>query len=471
MVSTHRPDHLCHGHNGVSSRQNRELCARRVKSGERAPDHQRVKHPQDPDTTGAVALATVIPLTAGHRERLGRSASGDSAEAVVVEPIPEVADDVRAEEVLSRRVGPRWSELPTGVARDAIRAEALLELGPTDVDPAVTGAEEALERAGSLRNAATALVEVISEEAEVLSEALGADVTCLPLEQMHEVAQAVVALSAAPRGVGAWGAPAEAEAAEVVLRVSEPHLREAARSYEVLYAHFTDGIWDISPQLLASAGDRWRLISRARLRTKLRAVSRNRRIPGRLSRIVAEVTEAQASRSQLAVLGPLLSHHLAELDRGPLSDIGAALSSLDAVRRLQRSLGDRLDADRLVRLLQADAFRSHDVVGPATTVRSALHAWASDVPAASGDRAWATDLAQLQRWSDDLAQLLPALHQGVDAAQRSELTTPTLRSLVDALVLRDHVAQLRAGQAHERADAAADRPTETSTTEHAGSAS
>ena len=436
-----------------------------LKSGERVPDDLRVNHPLDPDTAGALALATVIPLTAAHRERLGRSTCSIPA-GVAPDPVPEVADDVRAEELLARRVGARWSELPIGAARAAMRAEELLVSGPTAVDPTATGAREALERADRLRTAAVALVEVVSEEADVLSEALGADLSDLPLERMHDVAQAVVTLSTARRGVAAWGDPAEAEAAEVVLQVSEPHLREAARSHEALYAHFTDGIWDVSPELLASAAGRWRLISRARLRTRLRAVSRNRRIPGRLSRVVAEVTAAHESRSQLAVLGPLLSHHLAELDRGPLSDVGTARTTLLAVRGLQRSLGDRLDADRLVRLLDADAFRSHDVVGPARTVRSALHAWAGDVAAAGGDRAWATDLIGLRRWSDEAGHVLPVLRGAADAAARSDLTTPTLRTLVDALVLRDHVADLRDEQG-ERADGAG----RTSTTEHAWSAS
>ena len=395
------------------------------------------QHPR-PQDAGA-QLAMVIPLSAGNRDRSAPPTALDDPPPVDGPPVAPQPDLDRAQGILERCVGARWAQLPVGTGRAGLRAEVLLQSGLTAIDPTTIDAGDAVARAERVVRAAAALVDLLADETDVLSEALAADVITLPFDRLHQVAEAVVALSTAPRAVPAWGDRAEADAAEVVLRVSEADLRDASESHGRLYERFTEGIWDVPSPLVSAGRRRWRLVTRTRLRRRLRAVSRTGRLPGRLTAVAAEVLDARATRSRLNVLSPLLSHHLAELDRGPLTDIDAVLSALTAVRNLQQALGDLLDGTRLERLLMADAFRSPDVVGPAAAIRSTLDAWANDIASVDGNGAWATDGFEIERWAIEVAQLLPVLIEGNEAVRAVAAVDPTLSALVDGLLLRDDV--------------------------------
>jgi hypothetical protein len=113
-----------------------------------------------------------------------------------------------------------------------------------------------------------------------------------------------------------------------------------------------------------------------------------------------------------------------------------------AVRDLQRALGHRVAPERLSRLLAAAAFRSYDVAGPAVNLRNAVRAWRGDVAAVNGVDVAGMRLDDLATWADDCCDLLPALTHGHTEMIRLGLSAPTLSSLVEALALREHLAQL-----------------------------
>jgi hypothetical protein len=228
----------------------------------------------------------------------------------------------------------------------------------------------------------------------------------------------------------------------VVLDLVGPVLRDARAANESVYQRFTDHVWEVPADLLAAGRRRWRLVARRRLRRRLRAVSRSGSLSGALTDTAQEIIDARVGRARLVPMRTLVAHHLGDLDRGVLTDVDAAAIALEAVRRLQRALPHPHDEARLERLLQADAFRSQEVLMPAWSIRTSLAAWVSHVVVAGGRDALSVDGDTLACWADHVERDLPSISavlQGPAAAGAAHLT---LRDAVDALVLREHVGEV-----------------------------
>jgi hypothetical protein len=223
-------------------------------------------------------------------------------------------------------------------------------------------------------------------------------------------------------------------------------VRTAALSHQVLYERFTGDIWQVSGALLDKGRSRWRPLARVRLRQELRGTSRTGRVPGRLTDVATQILEARADRRRLSSQSELLSRHLGDLDRGPLTDIDSALATLAAVRRLHTALGGDLDEDRMRQLLLADAFHSTDVSEPAANVRNAIRGWSEAVEAVGGSGASRLRPVELAFWALECGILLPTLIDACQASAHAGVATPTLRSLVDLLLLREHIDGLMADE-------------------------
>jgi hypothetical protein len=371
------------------------------------------------------ALATIIPLRASRNV-----------------PAPD-----RALEILERRMGQGWRQLPRDAGRVGLRVEHLLSQAPARIDPE-TPLPLAIAQALQLVGGARAVLELLTDEVAVLSEALGADLGCLTFDDLDSVAAAVLNLGAAPSAAPAWARRAAADGAAAVLELVGPALRDARTANERVYQRFTDQVWEVPAHLLTTGRHRWRVVSRRRLRRQLRAASRAR-LSGSLNDIAQEIVDARVARARLVPTRTLVAHHLGDLDRGVLTDVDAAEAALDAVRRLERALGHLHDEARLEQLLLADAFRSQEVLMPAWSIRTTLETWASDVVVAGGRDALRLDGDSLAGWAHHVARELPpitAILHGPAGADAAELT---LRQVVDVLVLSEHVA---------RASDAADAP-------------
>ncbi|MGV3759721.1 MAG: hypothetical protein ACO1PW_09300 [Actinomycetota bacterium] len=404
------------------------------------------------------AIARPAPASSG--PGAGASAARPDIDTVLRQPAhtARVDDVARALGVLRRRAGDRGLELPEDLGRALADLEMLLTEGPTGIDTGRALPALAAELATMVSAAARATVELVPGEAEVLGEALAADLCDLRLDHLLRIADAVLAVSRAPRAAELWGDPRAAEAAEAVITASASDLREAAVTHEWLYEHFTDRVWTVPTPLLERGQRRWRVAARARLSTQLRRASRSGRIPSRLGDAAAGVLLARRARARVDAVAPLLSQHLGVLHRGPLSDADAALRALQAVRELHAALGELVDAQRLRRLLLADAFRSEDVFGPAVNVRMALGAWRRDVEGAGGQDALTSTLLELADWSEWVLELLPTLRDATEAAAEVGAAVTSVRDLAQLYLLRQHVAELTAAQAAARAaqQAAAD---------------
>ena len=377
-------------------------------------------------------LAPVIPLAAGRRAH--PSLDGQ------VDPDPTELD--RAGRALHRRAGERGMELPPDLGRRLAALEARLAEVPTALDTERVLPALAVEVAGLTAAAGALTLELVPEETEVLAAALGAPLDGLRLDALHRVADAVLAVSRAPRAAERWGDPRAAEAAEAVVTAAADDLREAARTHEWLYAHFTDRVWDIPGPVLERGRRRWRLVARTRLRHELRLASRTGHRPGSVAAAASGITAARTARARVAAVGPLLIQHLGALHRGPLSNADDALHAVRAIRQLQAALGDRLDADRLGQLIRSDAFRTEDVFGPAVNLRMALGAWQRDVDSSGGTGAWSLTIEDLASWVRACTELLPDLRAAHAAATEIGAPAPNVRALVDLHLLREHVAEL-----------------------------
>jgi hypothetical protein len=154
------------------------------------------------------------------------------------------------------------------------------------------------------------------------------------------------------------------------------------------------------------------------------------------------VLEAHAVRDRLSTTASLLTNRLGEHDRGPVTNVEAARTSLTAVRHLQSALGDRLNPERLARLLAADAFKNDAVLDPARNLGPALAAWSADVAKLGGAPAVAMNGIELGQWASLVEAALPVVEKAVIAADGPGRSATTLRDLVYDLLVRERYDEL-----------------------------
>ncbi len=380
-------------------------------------------------------LAPVIQLSAAarHDARADDSTIGPAHHSGHLS-----ADRDRDADLLRRRYGDRWPDLSTNLGRVAVALERLLAWGPTAVDAEQTWTDDDAANAWLVVQAAAVHADEIIEESEVLGEALGASLDGLPLRQLDQLVEALVSLSAVGGGASRWADPAAAAASRLVLDTYGDDVRLASDLHREVYGRFTEGVWGVRESRLRLGKRRWNLLGRALLRSELNAISRTEKLSGTLGDTSDLILRARAARAKLAELAPLLERHLGRYYRGPLTDLEPALVSLDAVIRLQQTIVDRLDVDRLAGLLMADAFATDAVMTPALRLRDALGSWQSEVEQLCAGDPWALPAQALQSWAAEArAALGPMIAALCELTERNHPPV-SLRDLVDALVLREH---------------------------------
>jgi hypothetical protein len=394
------------------------------------------------------ALADVIDL--GERGRI-RTAAGATPpeEAGPLSDLDAAPMWLRDADMLGRRYGDRWRVLPSDLGRAGLQLEALLSRGPTAIDPEVASPKQVVIEAWLVVRAAATQSEILAEEAEVLGEALGADLAMLDLRRLDLVVGAVIDLGLVRSGEPSWADPAEADVAVVMLDANGPDLRRAADLHHDVYGRFTEDIWAVSEARLRAGRQGWRIVSRMHLRRDLSAARRPDGRPHSLSVDVELLLEAREARRRLVELSPLLERHLGRHYQGPLTEVDSVQASLDAIVRLQGALGRHLDVERLRGLLLADAFTSPEVANPALTLHTALRSWAAEVARLCGGDPWAIPAGALAGWARRTGEALPMLTAAMGAVTELGLVPTSLRHLVDDLVLREHL---------EAADQPGDQP-------------
>lgn len=389
-------------------------------------------------------MAEVIPLPTGPRRDREESPTAPSHGDPRLDVEEARASLERSIDLLARRHGDSWRGLPADLGRAAAGAERLLVLGPTSFDATIVSPAGAASTAWMVVQAAMTLTDQVVDEAEVLGEALGNRIVGLPLRELDRIAGAVLDLGVVSRLEPAWANPAAADAARAVLDSHGEELRATAALHQQLYASFTEHVLDVPEAWFRSARRPWRVLARSRVRRALTAASRTGRLPGSLRSVSARVLEVHRARRRLASLAPLLTTHLGRGAWGPFTDVDGLVASVVAVRRFQRTMGDRLDGNRMAGLVTAYAFRSPELVGPAATLRTALRTWQAEVASLCGGDPWVMPADALARWVVHTAAALPVLTRATRAMDEVGTRPATLRALVDDLLLREKVAELEA---------------------------
>lgn len=366
-------------------------------------------------------------------------------------PAPDVASTDSTDRELAAharflhgRYGDRWIELPEALGRPLVHAQALMASGPVSI-PATTPAMQAIVRARRAARAATAMGKIAHNEGEILEQALGVRLADLPMERLSAVVDSVLGLSTAPRAEPTWASPLAARAAEALLDACCDDLREGARTHQAVYAQFTDRIWDVPVRRLHNGRRPWRLIARFRLRRALAASSRTEQAPTPVAVAADLVLAARAVRDRLLPITPLLANHFGEHDRGPVTNVDAARESLTAVRHLHSALGERLNDERLARLLAADAFKNDAVLEPVRILSNALRRWSADVVKLGGPHEVPMGGAELVQWASLIEEALPVVEGAVTAAAAAGGSPSTLRDLVYDLLVRERFNELTTG--------------------------
>lgn len=381
---------------------------------------------------GPAALAKVIAL------RPDRT-FGTDADA---RPPREVVLDVdRDGQLLGRRLGDRWREMPVGLGRPLVRLERALADGPTALDARVTTPAEALGEASAVIEAADTHIDALIDEAEVLGDALGVDLVSIDLRRLDQVAGAVLDLARAEPGDPSWADPGHAAAAAVVLDAHGEELRAGAALHREMLDRFTDAASSISDARLAAARRGWRVVTRWRVRRGLALASRTGHSYGSLESSVDLLVRSREATARAQLLVPLLERHLGRHHRGTLTDVDATGAALAAVRRLQDALGHDLDSARLADLLLAEAFSSLEITVPALALRAELQSWQAEVARLCGGDPWAVPVGELGAWVDCVTSGLRLLSEGLRAASALAQPPATVRDLVDDLLLRDHAEE------------------------------
>ena len=365
----------------------------------------------------------------------------------------------RAAALLERRRGERWRELPADLGRPVAIAERLLIEGPARVDPNGLCPAQAVAVAA----AALATAETVTEETSVLGAVFATDLARFDLARLAVMTAAVRHAGTVRAGRPRWAHPAAAEAAHVVLEAIGEELRTTAALHTELFTGFTDRVLTLPEARVRSAARRGRLLARWRVRSELRASSRTGRLPQGARRGAAQLLTVLEARRRLDEVSPLLTSHLGPAGWGPLTDVPALLASLAAIRALQQVLGADLDAERLERLLAADALGAPEVTLVIERLEASLEAWRAALPEGSSFEPSAWSPEALAAWAVEMASVAPALRAGVDALASLDAVPGSVRALVDDLLLRERVSdESRAEQADAARHAAAAASGETS---------
>ena len=350
---------------------------------------------------------------------------------------------------LKATYGTRWAEVPCGHGDVAAQAKEVLATGIVPVRPASTDPVRLVQELGPFLSFTVDTSSHLLEQASLLGESLGADLSTLTLHDLRRLGRAVLRLSDAPPPNPAWCRPAAAAAASVALAALGEDVRAAAATRDHLYRDFTEDVWRVP---VHDRVDRWwQCRARARARTALTEVSRNGRPPANVKATVATLRRAAELRGHIDHAWTSLRGHLGWFAESSIPDADGASSSLAAVQELHAALGDRVDTDRLADLAAADAFVCPELTAPAEAICDAIAAWNGLAKRFHGPEPLAFTAPELVHWAAVTSESLDVLRALRDATAPLRPRIRSVAEILDDAVVRDRVEQLQV-LVHEKGD-------------------
>ena len=361
----------------------------------------------------------------------------------------QLADDVAA---LRDAYGPRWTRVPYGLGERAQRARKVLTTGPLavkpDADPVRT-----VQDLGAFAQETEAMAAQLLEQTTYLGEALGADISGLPLARLRRLSQAVIRLSEAPVPEPSWAFPSQAHAASMTLSALGDDLREVGALRRELYEEFSEDVWSLACAKNPPAVDRWwQCARRRRVRRRLSTVTRHGRPAPDVKRAVAVLRRMNELEGNVEKAWRAASEHLGYFAEAGIPDVDGAAEALAAIHDLQLALGDRLDGDKVRDLAAADAFVCDEVVGPASEISLIISGWRARTKRLDVIDAVSYTAPQLQRWAADVADSLDLLSTLRDATAPLRAATRSVGEIFGDAIVRDRVHHLCAVSQSESID-------------------
>src|SRR5438105_2112478 len=253
----------------------------------------------------------------------------------------QLAESVAA---LRSAYGPRWTRVPYGFGDQAQRARKILSTGPLAIKPDAADPVRTVQELGAFAQETADMAARLLEQVSYLGEALGADVTALPLARLRRLSRAVLRLAEAPVPEPSWAFPSQAHAASMTLSALGDDLREVGALRRELYEAFSEDVWTLACAKNPPPVDRWwQSARRCRVRRRLASVTRHGRPKTDVKRAIAVLRRTNELETNIEKAWTAASDHLGYFADAGIPDVDGAAEALAAIHDLQLALGDRLD--------------------------------------------------------------------------------------------------------------------------------
>src|SRR3954452_922916 len=291
---------------------------------------------------------------------------------VSAEELWELADGAAS---LRATYGERWTQVPLGFGEAALRARDVLTAGLVTVDVETADPVRVVQDLSTFAGETAATAAQILTEAALLGEALGSDLSSLPIAQLAAVCQSLLRLAEAPAPNPSWAHPAQARAASMVLGAVSDELREVATVRRWLYDEFSEDIWGLSCAKRPPSVDGLRdCLRRHRAKSQLSTVNHTGN-PVDVKAAISALRRAHELTVKIDGARATLRGHLGSVATAGIPDVDGATEALGAIRDLQIALGDRLEVECLRGLAAADAFVCDELTRPATQIMTTIAGW------------------------------------------------------------------------------------------------
>lgn len=341
--------------------------------------------------------------------------------------------------------GEQWERVPTGWGDRAKRAGDILSMGIVPLQTRTAAPVRALQELEPFVRFTIDTAAELAEQASLLGEALGAQLSAMPVRDLRALARTIFQLRDAPAPDPSWSRPQSAASASVVLAALGDEVRAIAGAHQQLQRDFTDEVWDLPVLQQYEKVDRWwQWRSRKRVRRAFALVSRTGRSTGDVSRLLATMREIAELRERMDGSWAPLRANLGRFAAMAIPDVDGAAAALGAIQQLQLVLGDLLDPAKVAELAAADAFVAEELTSPAEAIADAVAAWAGLAKRFDCIDPLAFTVQELAEWAQLTAESLEVLRflHGATAPLRSDARS--LAEIFEDAVARDCARRLRA---------------------------
>ncbi len=337
----------------------------------------------------------------------------------------------------------RWPRIPWGFANRSRVARERLSQGLVPVDVATADPLRLQQELGTFVHDTIAMADRVHGNAELLGDALHADLSAIPLAALRRICHTLLRLADAPPPNPAWSNAAEAYGAHILLDALGDDLREVADVRRRLYEEFSEDVWALECAKQPPQVERWwQSTRRRRVRAELALVTRDGHAPADVKRSVATLRRAVELRASIGDAWAAVSGRLGHFADAGIPDVDGAVEALSAFHDLHRSLAGRVESRVLRDLAAADAFVCEELAGPAGDIVLTVTTWAANARRMKAATPLVYTIEQLRQWAAEMNDSLELVAFLKDATGRLRAEVRTVGEIFDDTVLRDRVHAL-----------------------------